>query len=225
MAAPNKGPERWKKLALSLTLINTFLTAIIAGLQVDASIRADGANRDSQYLALQVSAALITSGLQGNYDFSTYLEFLKNSQESLVMNFTSLDPELQRSEAAITNLTLQAAVAQARADRARALSIFFTDPRYAPSSEDQAPDFLAYLADTNAEAEDLVTQQNAASDAYHRWDSKSDAYVGVLSVLAIAFFMLGLAQAVAQQPRLVLALFALGLMAMGSLWSAFILLG
>ncbi len=225
MAAPDQKPERWKKWALGLTLMNTILAAVIAGLQVDANIRADGANRDSQYLALQVSAALIRNGLQGDYDFSTYLEFLRNSQESLVMNFTSLDPELQSNEAAITNLTLQAAVAQARADRARALSIFLTDPRYAPPSEDQAPDFLGYLADMNAEAEDLVTQQNTASDAYHHWDSKSDAYVGVLSLLAIAFFMLGLAQAVAPQPRMVLAVFALGLMGMGSLWTVFILLG
>lgn len=225
MAKPNQNTQLWKKVALGLTLVNTFLAAIIAGLQVDGNIQADSANRNSQYFALQVSAELIRNGLQSNYDFNTYLEFLKNSQESLVASYTSLDPELLSNQAAVTNLTLQAAAAQARADRARDFSIFFTDRRYAPPSEDQAPDFLAYLADMNVEAENLVTQQNAASDAYHHWDSKSDAYVGVLSVLAIAFFMLGLAQAVATQARSVLAVFALGLMAMGSLWSAFILLG
>ena len=40
-------PDRFRIFVLILTLLNTIFAALLSGLQVDANIRADKANRDS----------------------------------------------------------------------------------------------------------------------------------------------------------------------------------
>jgi hypothetical protein len=120
-----------------------------------------------------------------------------------------MEQEQDGNQAASMDSSLQAAGAQGRAERAKSLSIFYTDPRYAPKTPDGAPDFAAYLKDTQAMAQALVEKQNRASDDYHRWNNKADYYVTVLTILAIALFLFGLAQALPPRPRLLFA--ALGL--------------
>lgn len=212
--------ERWKKPVLILTLINTLLAAVISGLEVDAGIRASGANRDSQFYALQVSIAVFRAGLLGNYDVQTFYELGRNEQESLVQAFTALDPQIQSDTQAVANLELQANVESVRADAAKAFSIFYTDPRYAPATEADLPDIEGYLADSMAESQNLLQLQNAASDEYAHWDKKSDAYIGILTLLAIAFLLLGLAQAIPTQPQAILGSVAAFLMLAGTFWAA-----
>ena len=86
------------------------------------------------------------------------------------------------------------------------------------------PNLQRYLQDSQEKAQALLKQQNSASDTYNRWSKKADTYVGVLTLLAIALFLLGLAQAVA--PRLRLLFAAFGVLAVGaaSLWALFTLL-
>ena len=48
MNNPTPNTDRWKSVVLVLTLINTVFAALLSGLQVDAGIRANNANRDSQ---------------------------------------------------------------------------------------------------------------------------------------------------------------------------------
>ena len=50
------------------------------------------------------------------------------------------------------------------------------------------------MDDLGVGARNLVSRQNVAADLYQRWSVKSDAYVAVLTVLAVAFFLFGLAQ-------------------------------
>ena len=52
--------ERYKTLIVVLTLITTVITAVVATLQADANIRANTANRDSQYYAILVSAETVS---------------------------------------------------------------------------------------------------------------------------------------------------------------------
>jgi hypothetical protein len=216
--------ERWKRLVLILTLVNTVLAAVIVGLQADAGIRAATANRDSQYDAILASGMLFKSGLQSTYDMNTYSEVLKNTQESLVMQYTALDQEQKGNKDEASASDLQGKVAQARADKAKAFSVFYANQRYAPATDQDPPNFEAYMKDMNADATDLVARQNAAADGYQRWNNKSDAYVAVLTVLAIAFFLLGLAQSVTPRLRLAFAVFALTIMGIGGVWTGVILL-
>jgi hypothetical protein len=140
-----------------------------------------------------------------------------------MMQFTALQSEQSSDKfgAALSNIS--ALAAQARADKLRSFSIFYTDPRYAPASLDEMPNTDSYVIDANARANELVKEQNAAADAYHVWNSKADSYVGVLTVMAVAFFLFGLAQALTGQMRLVFVIFGTVILMSASAWSLLIL--
>jgi hypothetical protein len=218
-----ESPDRGKTFVLVLTLINTVLAALITALQVDASIRSDQSLRASQVYAVQASGELVRYGVQTDYDLNTLTILTTNTQESLMAQFSALQRQGANDQQGSDALTLRGLVAQARADRAKSLSVLMTNPAYAPPSGQVLPNMSAYLADQSASANALVKQQNDASDAYHRWNSKSDSYVTVLTVLAMAFFLLGVAQMVRPGLRLIFAFFAIGVMGIAVLWSLLLL--
>ncbi len=82
----------------------------------------------------------------------------------------------------------------------------------------------SYLADTYAAANDLVARQNAAADDYNRWNRKGDSYTSVLAILAVAFFLFGLAQALTPRLRLLFAIFGLVVVGAAGFWTVLILL-
>jgi hypothetical protein len=217
-------PERGKTLVLVLTLLNTVLVATISALQVDANIRSNQANRDSQYYAVQVTGSLIQSGARSDYDLKTYSILLTNTQESLVAEYSALQRQAANDQQGFETLTLQSQIYQARADRVRSLSLLMNDPAYAPASDQMSPNMTAYLSDLQSSSQELLLKQNEASDAYHRWNNKSDSYVAVLTVLAVAFFLLGVSQMTQPGLRLLFSLFAIGVISIGSLWTLILLI-
>jgi hypothetical protein len=224
-AKPVENTERWKTMIIFLTMVNTILVAIIAGLQTDANIRANDANRDSQYYAVLTSGELQRIGLQNNYDMNTYARILDNTSRSLVMGYTSLQLAGGGDDQGAAFSNVQALVAQAQADAATKFSIFYQDPRYAPESPDAQPELQRYIDDSNAEALALLAKQNAASDSYKIWSGKSDSYVAVLTILAIAFFLFGIAQSVNPRLRLLFAGFGIVVIVLGVGWALSILIG
>ena len=220
-STPN--PDRFRTLVLVLTLINTIFAATLSGLQVDANIRADRANRDSQYYALQASNELVRSGQQSAYDLELFANTVKDMQQSLVMEFTALELEKNGDKVSAARLRSQSEISKARSEKGVSLSLLYSDPRYAPTEPDGMPDFQAYLADQSQSPNDLVAKQNAASDAYHKWNGKADAYVAILTVLAIAFFLLGIAQSSARM-RLFFAGSAVVIMLLAAVWTGYIII-
>jgi uncharacterized membrane protein len=218
--------ERYKSTIIILTVFTTVLAALLAALQVDASIRADIANRNSQYLAVLASGELHRAGLEGNYEFNIFGDYLTNLQETTVLELTALEQEEKgdlKSAQASRELAL---IAQARAEVGRKFSIFYNDPRYAPQTEDGLPAAEQYIADLNESANEIVARQNAASDEYRKWDAKADSYVTMLTILAVAFFLFGLAQVVRNlRFRLTFIIFGLIVVSFSLLFSAIILLG
>jgi len=219
-----ENPERWKNLVVVLTIINTVIVAILAGLQSDASIRANAANRDSQYYATLASGELVRQGLQSSYDFDTFARVIQHQQESFIMQFSALTLQSTGTDDTAAT-TLQAMVAQARADQATAFSIFYNDPRYAPQNEGDAPALQKYIDDQAAIANEIVTKQNAASDDYHKWNGKGDSYVAILTVLSVAFFLLGIGQSVNRSRlRLFFALFGAFVIMICVAWSVLVII-
>lgn len=187
--------ERYKSLIVVLTVFTTVLAAILAALQADASIRADSANRDAQYLAIQASGELHRAGLETNYEFNVLGQYLANLQEATVLELTALEQEQNGNENAAQAARDLASLLQARAGVGETFSIFYKDPRYAPKNEGDLPQAEQYITDLAATANDIVARQNVAADAYQRWNRKADSYVTTLTILAVAFFLFGLAQA------------------------------
>jgi hypothetical protein len=215
--------DRFRTLVLVLTLINTIFATTLSGLQVDANIRADSASRDSQYHALQASNELIRSGQQSAYDLELFANTVKDTQQSLVMEFTALELEKNGDKESAARLRSQSEISKARSEKGLSLSLLYSDPRYAPTEPDGMPDFQAYVDDQSQSPNDLVAKQKAASDAYHKWNSKADAYVAILTVLAIAFFLLGIAQSSARM-RLFFAGSAVVIMALAAVWTGYIMI-
>jgi len=223
MNEPAPNTDRFRTLVLVLTLINTIFAATLFGLQVDANIRANNANRDSQYYALLASNELVRLGQQSAYDLELFANTVKDTQQSLVMEFTALELEKNGNKDSAVRLRSQSEISKARSEKGVSLSLFYADPRYAPKEPDGMPDFQAYLADQGKSPNDLVAKQNAASDAYHKWNGKADAYVAILTLLAIAFFLLGLAQSSVRM-RLVFAGSAVVIMTLAAVWTGYIMI-
>ena len=214
--------NRFKSFVLVLTLLNTIFAAVLSGLQVDANIRASDANRDSQYYAVLVSDELIREGQQSAYDLKLLTTIVRDTQQSLVMGFTALELEQNGDDARPADLQIQSQVAQVRADTGKSFSRFYSDPRYAPTEEGGEPILNTYIADQFQMANELTAKQNIAADDYQKWNSKADAYVAVLTILAITFFLLGLAQST-ERMRLFFAVSALVITLGAVLWTGFII--
>ena len=213
--------DRFKYLVVFLTVFTTVVTAIVAGLQADANIRASVSNRDSQEYALLAAGELHHQDLQTAYDLNMFGDYLKDEEETTVLQMTALQMEGNaKSEA---DSLLRATLAQARALAEQKNSIFFTDSRYAPKDEGGLPDMQAYLADAYSVANDLVAKQNAASEDYDRWNRRGDSYTSVLALLAVAFFLFGLAQALSPRLRLLFAIFGLVALVAAGFWTILIL--
>lgn len=215
--------DRFRTLVLVLTLINTIFVVALSGLQVDAKSRAEKANRDSQYYALQASNELIRLSQQSAYDLELFATTIKDTQQSTVMELTALELEKNGDKESAARLRSQSEIAQARSEKGASLSLLYSDPRYAPSEPDGMPDFQAYLADQSKSPDELVVKQSAASDAYHKWNNEADAYVAILTVLAIAFFLLGVAQSSVRM-RLFFAGSAVVIMLIAALWTGYVMI-
>ncbi len=216
-------PDRFRIFVLVLTLLNTIFAAALSGLQVDANIRADRSNRDSQYYALLAADKLVQAGHQGAYDLELFTNTLKDSQQSLVMEFTALELEQNGKNESATKLHNHSRIAQARSEKGISLSRLYSDARYAPSKEGGNPDLDAYLIDQTKAANDLVAKQNAATDEYHKWNKRGDGYVAVLTVVAIAFFLLGLTQSTTRL-RFFFVASALFIMFLAATWTSLIMI-
>jgi hypothetical protein len=225
LAQAAQNPDRWKKLTLVMIMVNTVVVALVASLQVDANIRTRQANRDSQYYAMQVSGELVRQSYQSDYDLATFSQVLKNTQESLVMQYTALEAQSKNNVYGSLVSTIQATVAQARAERAKVFSIFYSDVRYAPVSGEDMPAMQAYLDDQAGVAKAILVKQNKAADDYHRWNGKADDYVAVLAMLAVAFFLLGLGQSTGVRLRLLFAILGAVMIGLGVIWSLVVLIG
>ena len=220
MSSPNRG----RRLVVVLTLITTIVAAVVAGLSVDAGTRADAANRESQYLVLVASDQTLNDLAAENYQAAIVTDILMNTDDGLAHDMSALVSSSKDDPGGAEQLAALGAAARARADAARALSDIFHGMASAPSTPEDFQKVQAYYEQRNEAERAIVARQNAASDTYNAWSSKGDTYVAILSVLAVTFFLLGLAQ-VSKRMRPFLASCAGALMVLATAWTAAVFVG
>jgi hypothetical protein len=202
--------DRYKNLIVVLTVFTTVLAAVLAALQADANIREGVANRDSQYLAILASGELHRAGLESNYEFIILGDYLQNLQEGTVLELTALEQETAGDEEAAQASREIAALSHARTGIGEKFSLLYTDPRYAPQNDGDLPKAEQYITDVFDRANEIVEEQNKVADDYHNWGRKADLYVTALTIIAVAFFLFGLAQALKNAGlRLIFAVFGI----------------
>lgn len=224
MNAASPNTERWRSLVVFLTMAATVAAAIVAGLQADAGIRSQVANRESQVYALLASGEIFRQGIRSDYDLGTLADLTQEMQDSLSLEITGLEQEAAGDLDSAALARQRAAMLRARVERARALSFFYTDPAHAPGEPDALPNLEGYVEASAAEANRLVGLQNKQADEYQRWSRKGDAYVAVLALLAIALFLFGLAQAASVRTRRTFTVFGSVVLAVSILWALSILI-
>lgn len=218
MSEPETG--RWRRLPAVLAMITTVAVAVVAGLQTDADIRADVANRQSQDYAVQTAGELFRQGLRSDFDLGATADSTKDALEATVLELTALERESTGDAAGAETLRQRADVASARSERVAVLSILMTDPVYAPETPGEPPDFAGYLEDSYTESNRLLALQNQAADDYGRWNRKSDGYVAILALLAMALFLFGLAQAASERIRLPFSVIGGLVLGVSLIWAA-----
>lgn len=223
MSATTGASERWRSLVLLLTMGATVTASIIVGLQADAGIRSEIANRQSQVFALLASGEMFRQGIRTDYDIATLASVTKEMQDGLSLEITALEQEAEGEAESAALARQRAAVLQGRVERGRALSVFYSDPSYMADSPDALPDPQAYIANTFAEANRLVVLQNEQADAYQRWSRRGDRYVAVLALLSVSLFMFGLAQAASVRTRRTFTIFGAVVLGTGLAWAISIL--
>lgn len=215
--------ERLRPLLLLLSVVTALTASGVAALQADAGIRAEEANRESQFYALQASGALQREGLRASYELLVLARLLRSSLEATVLVLAASNLDVQGSLEAAEETIDRALATAARARATSRLSSLAADPRFAGPSPPDASHLQAYVQERLSAASELADRQRAASDAYRRWDGRADRYVAVLTLLAIALLLFGLAQAVPPgRSTLLFAGLALLSLLAGSLWTALI---
>jgi hypothetical protein len=223
MTSASAMPDRSRNVIVVLTVLTTVVATLVAGLQVDASIRADRANRESQLQAIRLMGMLQRTGLSSAHELAGLARITSDRIEALALELAGVRLQGMGDAAGAASASLRAQAAEARALAQEGASILYQDPRYRPTTTGGVPNLEAYVGDLNAETEALRQEQNAAADDFEMWNRKADAYVGVLTLLATALFLLGLGQALVGRLRVFFAIAGVCATNAALLWASSIL--
>ncbi len=176
-----------------LLMLATILSAMVGYLENDASLKEDQSARTQQALAVQIMGNILQGGQRSQYEFRLLSEYLEREQHALALQGAALEMTqnglLDPAQRAMTG----AEELQAEAETIKQQSLLLTDPRYAPADEQSFPDLERFAADSQKTSLELLKKQNEAADAAQFWGNKGDAYVTILTLLAITLFLYGLA--------------------------------
>ena len=175
--------ERFKRIVAVLIALLTVLAALIALLQSDASARDDRANRDTKRYATEAMGRKVSGDARVNFDYNSAYQAWY---------------ELDTLATSATNRGDDEAAQRYTTQRDEMTSL---SPLLAPQYFDPAtgqPNVSRYEADVYlVEITALNEKFLAASVVKDGWDTKANAYVFHLTLLAVAFFLFGLSITIA----------------------------
>lgn len=186
-------PSNWFQLAVSvLLMLATVLSATVGYLENSASLKEDQSTRTQQALAVQIMGNILTSGQAAQYETRLLAEYIEREQHALALQGSALQLTQAGLLDAAQRAMAQAEALQAEAETIKQQSVLLNDPRYAPAGEESFPNLEQYVANSQEEAQELLKRQNRAADQAQFWGKKGDAYVTLLTLLAITLFLYGL---------------------------------
>jgi len=175
-----------------LLMLATVLSAMVGYLENSASLQEDQFARTQQALAVQIMGNILQSGQAAQYETRLLSEYIEREQHALALQGAALqmtqDGLLDAAQRTVTG----AEELQAEAETIKQQSLLLTDPRYAPADGQSFPDLQQFATDSQKTSLELLKKQNVAADAAQYWGNKGDAYVTLLTLLAITLFLYGL---------------------------------
>jgi hypothetical protein len=184
--------DRFQFVVSVFLMLATIFSATVGYLEKSASLREDQSARTQQALAVQIMGNILQSGQRSQYELRLLAEYGERQQHALALQGAALqmtqDGLLDRAQRAMA----EAEDLQAEGETIKQQSVLLTDPRYAPRDEQSFPNLEQFAADSQKTSLKLLKKQNKAADAAQYWGNKADAYVSILTLLAITLFLYGL---------------------------------
>jgi hypothetical protein len=203
-------------LSRSITVAIVLVTLAIAGtgyLQVRASGRSNDAGQEAQRLATLSMSRLLTSQQDAQVEYELFLQ----SQDQRGRAGNALQQSLfVRGEAQQAYLTEQQ-LWQGLADRTQALTPLAPNSPDGPQND---PDFPRhFFARATLAALEEQASQDAANATNSAWESSAARYTAILTLFAVALFLLGFALALPDRALRMFAYVGAFLLMVGVAWA------
>ena len=205
--------QPFKRLVAVLVVSITFFGAVIGYLQTVASNEEEKAARDGNVAAVTSFATQVEASTEFRTAYDVYTESKLVQQRQLIAHNRGLlvqDPT--------------AALESARWENVRQsfqqLSPLLSEERFSDDADPRFPE--RFGAKVNESPNRVRLQQAARAELVEDFGGKADAYVAVLTVLAVSLFLIGLSLTVAGRGRRFLFIPGVGLALACVLWAALI---
>lgn len=205
--------QPFKRLAAVLIVSITFFGAIVGYLQTVASNEEEEAARDGNIAAVTGFSTQVDANTRFRSAYDVYIESKLIQQRQLIAHNRSL---LVQDPVA----TLESARWQNVRQSFEQLSPLLSEERYKDESDPRFPE--RFGADVNLDPNKARLQQAARAELVEDFGGKADAYVAVLTVLAVSLFLIGLSMTVVGRGRRFLFIPGVGLALSCVLWAALI---
>ncbi len=198
--------DRFKGFISVLIAIVTVLTAVVAYFQSDASNRDDRAGRDANSLAVEMLGQNVSGSTRSYYDYN------QAYQTWFELDVLATAAEARGDDAAANRYF-------AAAESMQSLSPLLQPPYFDPATGEV--DFTRYEVDTYlARVTQLNEEYTAAAAVKDAWDTKANAYVVHLTILAVSLFLLGLAAAIDHRAsQMIFSVVGVALVSVATLWA------
>jgi tetratricopeptide (TPR) repeat protein len=202
-------PAFRRRLALVVVLITLF-GAVVAYLHEQNSNSEDNAAREAQIQAIQGFGKQVNASTQYQFDRSQFVD------QQLLLRRIDVAASRQR----VTDPEFSAVYSE---DQSRLSSLHDTmsDGAAIKSFEDDSADFAKSQLDPDVAR---LKQQVFAAEA-NDYGNKADAYVALLTVLAVGVFLIGLSLTVSGRGRYLLAIPGICIAGLCVVWAVFITTG
>lgn len=205
--------QPFKRLVAVLVVSITFFGAIVGYLQTVASNEEEKAARDGNVAAVTSFATQVEAKTEFRTAYDVYTEARLVQQRQLIAHNRGLlvqDPT--------------AALESARWENVRQsfqqLSPLLAEERFSDEADPRFPE--RFGAKVNENPNKVRLQQAARAELVEDFGGKADAYVAVLTVLAVSLFLIGLSLTVVGRGRRFLFIPGVGLAAACLLWAGLI---
>lgn len=196
-----------------LIALFTLAATGVAGLQQNASIEDDRANRASVLIGTEAIGGEVSRVIQSASDYGVYRRWYEELQRAAwAQQQVAANPQNAQY------LLLLASAESEIATWARDFSPLLQPPYFDPATS--ATDFASYAAERTVGPTIRAREmRDIQSDLSTAWDAKSSTYVTILTLLAVALFFIGIASTINTRARPVLAAIGTALGVVAVTWA------
>lgn len=216
---PEEVQDPFSRFAAIAIVVATLLGALVGYLEANASRNAELANVRAQGSMVRAMSGLVRANRSAQVDFGTFAQ----AEGELQQAANALQRRLFAGEAG-EELALELAEERYRQLYGRTLQLTDLEPAGPAGPELDAAFPNRFFADSQREADRLWALADAANQEDAGWESQEANLTAVLTIFAVAVYLLGLSLTLAARVRLLLAGVGTALVLVGTAWAGWLAL-